>query len=309
MPRWTAAQQLSRIALKKPLQLTEWRDDMNGQILPAQRKLREAIVQRRITDIQGRLGPPGSKERMPDDLFSDSEFTLLVEPHGALTVHPPHKRHKFEEKYKINLDNWWREIDFDQDEGEQAFSASLAPCQEQQPGRSYLRLVSGARSGETEAPAARAEESRPESEPELESKPEPESKPESESEPELAKAEHAALQPIEPATTEPAPTEPQPNERTVAEPLADSANPAATPHPGGRPPVANWSMVGEEVFRLMNDNGEFTVDDPEWNAQARLEEAIADFCESKFKTRPSETTIKDNIHEPLKQWRQSRSET
>jgi len=59
----------------------------------------------------------------------------------------------------------------------------------------------------------------------------------------------------------------------------------------------------------MNDNGEFSVDDPEWNAQARLEEAIADFCESKFKTRPSETTIKDNIHEPLERWRQSRSET
>ena len=43
--------------------------------------------------------------------------------------------------------------------------------------------------------------------------------------------------------------------------------------------------------------------------RTRLEEAIADFCESKFKTRPSETTIKDNIHEPLERWRQSRSET
>ena len=42
MPRWSAAQQLSRIALKKPLQLTEWPDDMSGQILPAQLKLREA---------------------------------------------------------------------------------------------------------------------------------------------------------------------------------------------------------------------------------------------------------------------------
>jgi len=287
MPRWSAAQQLSRIALKKPLQLTEWPDDMSGQILPAQLKLREAIVQRRITDVRGRLGPPGSKEQRLTDLFSDAEsmgFTLLVTLYGTLTVHPPYKRHKFEEKHKIDLDDWWRGINFDQDEGEQTFSASLAPCQEQQPGRSHLRLVSGARSGETE-----------------ESMPEPE--------PELAKAEHAALKPIELATTEPAPTEPQPNEQTVAEPLADSAKPAAAPHPGGRPPVVNWSMVDEEVFRLMNDNGEFSVDDPEWNAQARLEEAIADFCESKFKTRPSETTIKDNIHEPLERWRQSRSET
>jgi hypothetical protein len=82
-----------------------------------------------------------------------------------------------------------------------------------------------------------------------------------------------------------------------------------TPHPGGRRPVANWEMVEEEVFRLMNDNGEFSVDDPEWNAQARLEEAIGDFCENKFEKRPSETAIRDNIREPLERWRQSRSET
>ena len=92
MPRWTAAQMLSRIALEKPLELKEWRDDMNGQILPGQLKLREAIVQRRITDIQGRLGPPGSKEQRLTDLFSDAEsmgFTLLVTSWGTLTVHPP----------------------------------------------------------------------------------------------------------------------------------------------------------------------------------------------------------------------------
>jgi len=132
MPRWSAAQMLSRIApLGKPLKLEEWRSDMDGKILPAQLKLHEAIVQRRITDVRGRLGPPGSKQRIPDDLLSDPEFTLLVTLHGALTVHPPHKRHKFEEKYGIDLDNWWREIDFDQDEGEQVFY------------RPHLRLVLG----------------------------------------------------------------------------------------------------------------------------------------------------------------------
>ena len=88
-----------------------------------------------------------------------------------------------------------------------------------------------------------------------------------------------------------------------------AVEPAAAPHPGGRPPVVNWEMVGEEVVRLMNDNGEFSVDDPEWNAQARLESAIADFCETKFGTRPGETTIRDHIREPLERWRQSRTET
>jgi hypothetical protein len=148
MPRWTAAQLLSRIALEKPLKLTDWPDDMSGQILPAQLKLHEAVVQQRITDVRGRLGPPGSKERI-EELLRDSEFRLLVTPYGTLTIHPPHKRLKFIEKYGIDPDNWWREIDFDQDEAEQAFPASRAPCQVQ-PDRPHLRLVSGTRSGEAE---------------------------------------------------------------------------------------------------------------------------------------------------------------
>jgi len=144
---------LSRIApLGKPLKLTEWRSDMDGKILPAQLQLHEAIVQGRITDVRGRLGPPRSKQRI-EELLRDSEFTLLVTPHGTLTIHPSHKRLKFIEKYRIDPDNWVREIDFDQDEGEQACSASLAPCQ-RQPDRPHLRLVSGTRSGETAAPGS-----------------------------------------------------------------------------------------------------------------------------------------------------------
>jgi hypothetical protein len=127
---------------------------MDGKILPAQLKLHKAIIQGWIIDVQGRLGPPGSKERI-EKLLSDPEFMLLVTPHGALTVHPPHRRQEFEAKYGVDLDNWWREIDFDRDEGERAVALSLAPCQ-RPPDRPHLHLVSGARSGETAAPAAPA---------------------------------------------------------------------------------------------------------------------------------------------------------
>jgi len=155
MSRWSAAQILSGFALGKPLELKEWRNDMDGKILPAQLKLHEAIVQRRISDVRGRLGPPGSKQRIPDDLLSDPEFTLLVTPYGTLTVHPPRKRREFEAKYGIDLDSWWREIDFDRDEGEQACSAPLAPHQGQLD-RARLRLVPGglpARNDEAKTPA------------------------------------------------------------------------------------------------------------------------------------------------------------
>jgi hypothetical protein len=92
-------------------------------------------------------------------------------------------------------------------------------------------------------------------------------------------------------------------------PPADIESAPALPHPGGRPPAVDWEMVGREVWRLMNHHGEFSADDPDWNAQARLESALADFCETTFDKRPSETTIKDHIREPLRRWRQSRSET
>ena len=283
MPRWSAAQMLSRIALGKPLKLTEWPSDMDGQILPAQLKLREAIAQQRISDVRGRRGPPGSKERI-EELLSDSEFTLLVTPHGTPTVHPPHKLQKFVEKYEKDLgnwvkdlDNWVREIDFDQDEGEQAFPLSPAPCQGL-PDRPPLRLVSGARSGEAKAPAQPPA-------PEVDAAPTPE-------------AEVGPEESPPPAT--------QPAAPVVVE---GGSEPAAAPHPGGRPPVVNWEMVGEEVFRLMDLHSEFSVDDPDWNTQACLEAAIANFCRNKFKKDPGETTIRTHIHDPLERWRQSRSET
>ena len=61
MPRWSAAQILSRIALRKPLKLREWGSDMDGKILPAQLKLHEAIVQGRITMCGVGSGPRDRK--------------------------------------------------------------------------------------------------------------------------------------------------------------------------------------------------------------------------------------------------------
>ena len=71
----------------------------------------------------------------------------------------------------------------------------------------------------------------------------------------------------------------------------------------------NWEMVDAEIFRLMGHHSEFTPDDPEWNAQARLEEAIADFCQDKFKKTPGETQIREHVRLALERWRRTRSET
>ena len=91
--------------------------------------------------------------------------------------------------------------------------------------------------------------------------------------------------------------------------LEQNAEAGAKPHPGGRKPVVDWKMVEEEVVRLMEHHGEFSPDDDQWNAQARLEETVADFCQDTFKKLPGETQIREHIRPALECWRRSRSET
>jgi hypothetical protein len=71
---------------------------------------------------------------------------------------------------------------------------------------------------------------------------------------------------------------------------------------GGRPPKFDQAAVGAEVQRLMDHNSEFSTDDPDWNAQARLIEALREkFGEA------SDSTFEEYIKEPLADWRAQRS--
>jgi hypothetical protein len=76
---------------------------------------------------------------------------------------------------------------------------------------------------------------------------------------------------------------------------------------GGRKTVVDWSTVDKEVERLMDHHMEFGADAPDWNAQARLVEAIQRFCFDKFGTEPGKTTVEDRIKEPLAKWRARRT--
>jgi hypothetical protein len=70
---------------------------------------------------------------------------------------------------------------------------------------------------------------------------------------------------------------------------------------GGRKPVMDQNAVAAEVERLMDYHGEFRADDPEWNAEARLKEAIR----KKF-GEAADSTIESYIKAPLAKWRQSK---
>lgn len=77
---------------------------------------------------------------------------------------------------------------------------------------------------------------------------------------------------------------------------------------GGRPPVINWEFVEGEVFRLMDENGGFLAGDKEWNAQARLEEKIKDFCSTKFDYEPASSTIQERIKPMLIEWSEKKAQ-
>ena len=58
-----------------------------------------------------------------------------------------------------------------------------------------------------------------------------------------------------------------------------------------------------EMLRLMDENAEFGPDSPNWNAQARLEEALRTFCYSKFGKRPANSTLQAHLKPWLEEWR------
>jgi predicted DNA-binding transcriptional regulator AlpA len=75
----------------------------------------------------------------------------------------------------------------------------------------------------------------------------------------------------------------------------------------GRPPVVDWTVVERETLRLMDYYGDFGADSPQWNVQARLEEALEEFCDSKFKKRPAKSTFQEHFKPWLEEWRAAKA--
>jgi hypothetical protein len=72
---------------------------------------------------------------------------------------------------------------------------------------------------------------------------------------------------------------------------------------GGRRPKFNWDEVRAKAFRLMDHHGDFSPDDEEWNAQARLEKALQEFCIQRFSKEPAASSLRARIPNWLKDWR------
>jgi hypothetical protein len=62
----------------------------------------------------------------------------------------------------------------------------------------------------------------------------------------------------------------------------------------------DWAAAQEEFRRLMKHHGPLSSDDPEWNAQARIEEAIEEYFEKQLG--PDAVPSKSMIRKNVSQW-------
>lgn len=75
----------------------------------------------------------------------------------------------------------------------------------------------------------------------------------------------------------------------------------------GAKPKYHWDLIETEGRRLMDHHGDFDVSDAEWNAQARLEEALFKFCRDKWGGEPGLSSLRIKIGEWLPDWRNKKN--
>ena len=83
---------------------------------------------------------------------------------------------------------------------------------------------------------------------------------------------------------------------------------AGKPVPKKRGPRSkfDWGAIEGEAIPLMNQHGDFSSDKQNWNAQARLEDKLFEFCLDKFGREPGQTQMRKHVRGWLTHWRANR---
>jgi hypothetical protein len=71
----------------------------------------------------------------------------------------------------------------------------------------------------------------------------------------------------------------------------------------GAKPKYDWPLIRREAERLMDYHGDFSADDPVWDAQARLEEQLMTFCNDRWQRAPSPSQLRAHLKPTLEAWR------
>jgi len=71
--------------------------------------------------------------------------------------------------------------------------------------------------------------------------------------------------------------------------------------PGPKPDF-EWGEIETKCYDLMDENGDFTSDDPDWDRQARLETALMKYCQETWGREPGASTLREKLPEWLSIW-------
>jgi len=91
---------------------------------------------------------------------------------------------------------------------------------------------------------------------------------------------------------------------TTAAPREESNKPRQKPGPK---PDFEWETIEAKCYELMDYHDDFTPDDSEWDCQARLEEALMNFCQDIWKRQPAPATLREKLPGWLSTWRKRKT--
>jgi hypothetical protein len=95
---------------------------------------------------------------------------------------------------------------------------------------------------------------------------------------------------------------PAPSKEPILAPApSEELNNKPRQKPGPKPDLEWWEKIETKCYELMDHNGDFTPDDPEWDCQARLEKALMDFCQP-FGREPGGSTLREKLPGWLSAW-------
>lgn len=115
--RWSAAQTLSWIIRKTPLELTDWTSDMGPMIKDAQKKLARVIASGEV-QAWGRKKPHEITEKIPNDPFRIPGCEVAVGVYGDMGPLIPHKPYNGPR---------WHFVEFEADEIQKALPKPPSP--------------------------------------------------------------------------------------------------------------------------------------------------------------------------------------
>jgi len=92
----------------------------------------------------------------------------------------------------------------------------------------------------------------------------------------------------------------------AADRAADQPEDKQKAKPGPKPDF-KWEEIEAKCYDLMDENGDFTLDDPDWDCQARLETALMKFCQDTWKREPGASTLREKLPEWLSAWRKRKT--